>query len=45
MSGVTVYFNGMGYWFEDAQQLMNWLDYNCDMIKKGRIVDGIEFDD
>lgn len=30
MSGITVYINGMGYWFEDDTKLIELLDMNCD---------------
>ena len=31
-TGVTIYFNGIGYYFEDYEELSDLLDMECDTI-------------
>ena len=33
MKGITVYINGIAYWFENPLYLMNLLDSNCNDSK------------
>lgn len=42
--GITVYLNGIGYWFEDYEVLAELLDFNCNDTVHGE-GNHIEYDD
>lgn len=45
-TGVTIYINGIGYWFEECEELVQLLDMNCnDAEQSDRIQDSIIYDD
>lgn len=44
--GITVYINGIGYWFENADDLIELLDAKCNDVTQTKTKDMIvEYDD
>lgn len=45
MLGITVYINGVGYWFDDDTKLIELLDMSCDDAFNDTKKDcGVEYD-
>ena len=44
MNGITIYINGIGYWFEDVDRLIELLDMNCNDAASGNLLNGVKFD-
>ena len=44
--GIAVYINGIEYWFEDYEDLMELLDMNCNDCTSGSAIqNGVIFDE
>lgn len=46
MMGITIYINGIGYWFENDEKLTQLLDENCDDATSDSTKDNsVKYDD
>ena len=46
MNGITIYINGIGYWFEDSDRLVELLDMNCNNAASHNVIEnGVVYDD